>query len=267
MAHNEKVFLPIWLSYYSRFFAPEDIYIIDHDSTDGSIEKAKKDFKFNVETVHHPTVHDNRFMLKTITDKQHKLLKKYELVVYSDADEIILPDPISYKGLSDYIIRFKHSVIACNSRSVVQQPAEQAIDLSKPILSQRSVWFSEYLYNKPLVSRVPLNWAKGLHQALNINGNAYVIPVDRELVLLHLSRMDLGVRKARGESIAKEKWGAEEGIAMQWQFKGKELEEWFYNPPNLPIAPAPQKQLNSASGTGGFNTLLEYIPNRFYNLE
>jgi hypothetical protein len=36
MAHNEAVFLPIWWKYYARFFAPEDIYIIDHDTTDAS---------------------------------------------------------------------------------------------------------------------------------------------------------------------------------------------------------------------------------------
>ena len=36
MVHNESVFFPIWLSYYSRFFAPEDIFVFDHETTDGS---------------------------------------------------------------------------------------------------------------------------------------------------------------------------------------------------------------------------------------
>ena len=36
MVYNEAVFLPIWLRYYSRFFAPDDIYVLDHESTDGS---------------------------------------------------------------------------------------------------------------------------------------------------------------------------------------------------------------------------------------
>ena len=39
MVHNESVFLPIWLRYYSRFFAPEDIYVLDNDSTDGSTDR------------------------------------------------------------------------------------------------------------------------------------------------------------------------------------------------------------------------------------
>ena len=36
IVHNEPVFLPIWLAYYSRFFAPDEIYVFDHESTDGS---------------------------------------------------------------------------------------------------------------------------------------------------------------------------------------------------------------------------------------
>ena len=38
IVHNEPVFLPIWLGYYSRFFAAEDIYVLDNESTDGSTD-------------------------------------------------------------------------------------------------------------------------------------------------------------------------------------------------------------------------------------
>src|SRR4029078_6916324 len=36
IAQNESLFLPVWLGYYSRFFNPDDVYVLDHDSDDGS---------------------------------------------------------------------------------------------------------------------------------------------------------------------------------------------------------------------------------------
>ena len=37
---TRPIFLPIWLRYYSRFFAAEDIYVLDNDTTDGSTQAA-----------------------------------------------------------------------------------------------------------------------------------------------------------------------------------------------------------------------------------
>src|SRR4051812_32952538 len=38
IVHNEALLLPIWLRYYSRFFRPDDIYVLDNDSSDGSTD-------------------------------------------------------------------------------------------------------------------------------------------------------------------------------------------------------------------------------------
>jgi len=49
MVKNEKWFLPLWLNYYSKFFNEKDLYVLNHFSTDGSVEKCKeiyKDVKF-----------------------------------------------------------------------------------------------------------------------------------------------------------------------------------------------------------------------------
>ena len=37
MVKNENYFLPIWLKHYKKFFSNEDIFILDHQSNDGSI--------------------------------------------------------------------------------------------------------------------------------------------------------------------------------------------------------------------------------------
>ena len=35
---NENYFLPIWLKHYKRYFDNSDIYVLDHQSNDGSTD-------------------------------------------------------------------------------------------------------------------------------------------------------------------------------------------------------------------------------------
>jgi hypothetical protein len=81
MVHNEPVFLPIWLEYYSRFFRPEDIHVLDNDSTDGSTDgngfvriPAPRD---RVDAV---------WTAGTIGALQHELLESYDVVLVCDVD-------------------------------------------------------------------------------------------------------------------------------------------------------------------------------------
>ena len=102
---NENVFLPIWLSYYSRYFTPEDIYVIDHQSNDGSIESCKAVYRFN-----HISVENNYYdaIWKTEVAKnyQKQLLGMYNFVLYADADEIVVPIP-RFGDLKNYLLNFE----------------------------------------------------------------------------------------------------------------------------------------------------------------
>lgn len=282
MTHNETEAFPIWIKYYSKYFASEDIYVLDHDSTDGSIEKALKHYRFNVRQVHHDGVYNTTFILTTFMDFQRELLERYEIVVCCDADEVILADPLYYsrgQGLHKYLNDFRQKeidVISCNSRSVQQQLDEPPIDLTKPILSQRSVWFSEWGYNKTVVSKIALTWDSGFHTVLPGNKPAPTVPIDNDLILLHLARMDIGITKQRNARLNKEKWDNEmPQIALQHQLNGEELEGWFRTPRGLPIAEAPTGQLDAIAhdvtqlediAKGESALSLEYIPERFKTL-
>jgi len=232
MAHNEKLFLPIWLKYYSRYFDSNDIYVINHDSTDGSIQKAQEDYRFNLVDVHTNTIYDNNFMRNTVQDFQHKLLKKYKVVAYSDTDELLIIDPDLGIDLGEYIDNY-NGLLGCNTRSVVEQSHELPYDSDIPVLKQRSVWFEEYLYNKVLVSKTPLYWSKGLHALQDKDGVPYTVPIDENLILLHLARLDLSERLKRNKENIKETWGGENDDAKQQRLSTKELKYWFYNPVNL----------------------------------
>ena len=88
IVHNEPVFLPIWLSYYSRFFAPEDIYVLDNDTTDGSTDSGG----FVRIPVHHDPV-DVTWMVETVRELPARAARqRYDVVLVTDVDEIVTPD-------------------------------------------------------------------------------------------------------------------------------------------------------------------------------
>lgn len=188
MVKNEKWFLPIWLNYYSKFFNECDIYVLDHQSTDNSIENCKNQYSTVnfIQLQYEPF--DDVFKINEIKKLQKNLLEKYDVVVYSDPDELIVP--IDSFNLSEYLDRFNSSnntSIKCDGWELIHLPdrGEPEIDLTKSILSQRKYWFhSEKWYSKVLISKEPLNWSPGLHTITNNTTS------DNNLKLIHLHRID-----------------------------------------------------------------------------
>jgi len=193
MVKNEKWFLPIWLNYYSKFFEEKDIYVINHSSTDDSIQLVKEQYsKINIVNLTYEPF-DDIFKVNEIKKLQAALLGQYKCVLYSDPDELIVPfiPDSDYINLEEYITHFiKHNkaeAIKTNGWEIIHLPKknEIKIDLTKPILEQRSYWFpSPQWYSKVVLSKVPLNWSPGLH----ITSNNFV--QDPFLYLIHLHRID-----------------------------------------------------------------------------
>src|SRR6476619_6562901 len=105
MVYNERIFLPIWLRHYSRFFAPEDIYVIDHATTDGSTDAGG----FVRIPVEHPS-DDDYWRVEVVEHEQRELLDRYDVVLATDVDEIVAPDP-RVGTLGDYIDEFDREFV------------------------------------------------------------------------------------------------------------------------------------------------------------
>jgi hypothetical protein len=189
MVKNETWFLPIWLNYYSKHFEEKDIYVIDHASTDESIELVKSEYP-NITII--PLTYepfDDIFKINEIKKQQTLLLKRYKCVLYTDPDEMVVP--INTLDLKEYITDFLNSPetesVKTNGWEIIHlsNRGEEEINLTESILSQRSYWFhSPQWYSKVLLSKKPLNWAPGLY----ITNNNYTN--DESLYLIHLHRID-----------------------------------------------------------------------------
>jgi hypothetical protein len=224
IVRNEAVFLPLFLRYYSQFFAADDIYVLDHGSTDGSTEVGG----FNREMVSHAYV-DHSWMRDTVQARQHELLKSYEVVLFCDVDEIIAPNPKKYDGLGDYIDRMTADYVNCRGVELIhQKDTEPPIDLDRPILDQRSWWFRNFQYSKPLLSRVPLEWVAGFHYRTDETSNQ-----DVQLNLIHLHRMDYTLCWERHHFRNRLDWNDKDvyvGSGYQNRIvEDTAFEHWFYN--------------------------------------
>ncbi len=221
MVHNEPVFLPIWLGYYSRFFRPQDIYVLDNDSNDGST--SREGF------VRIPAQRDRvdmMWMLETIQELQHELVQSYDVVLVTDVDEIVVPVP-PVGTLGEYLDRFDEEWVNCLGYELLhQRDREPPLDTSKPVMSQRRYWFANGGYDKPAVASTPVEWRPGFHGRADFHYN-----LDPDLRLVHLHRMDYGLCLQRHRSRQNRRWGdAEE--ENRWALHNRVTEEaefarWF----------------------------------------
>jgi hypothetical protein len=223
IVRNESIFLPIWLRYYGQFFAPEDMYVLDHGSTDGSTDRPG----FVREPVAHDTV-DHNWMRKTIQARQHELMENYEVVLINDVDEIVAPNPARYGTLGDFIDNFDEEFVNCYGYELIhQRDAELPIDLDRPILDQRGWWFENFAYSKPILAAVKMHWYDGFHARRDGRAN-----FDYDLRLIHLHRMDFELCLKRHRFRSTVAW-SDKDIVSSYGYQNRIIEEerfaeWFY---------------------------------------
>lgn len=222
MVQDESVFLPIWVRYYSRFFAPQDMHVLDHQSTDGSTE----DGRFFRVPVSHDCV-DAAWMAETLQAYQHELIDRYDAVLVTDVDEIVAPDP-AWGTLGDYIDRFDEPFVNCLGYELLHlRDREPSFRPDRPVLAQRGHWYANDDYDKPALATEPMEWKPGLHRRADDGFN-----LDPDLRLLHLHRMDYEVCLARHRHRASR--GRSEAEATRgWGRHGRIIDEepfdrWFY---------------------------------------
>jgi hypothetical protein len=223
MVHNEPVFLPIWLGYYSRFFDSRDIYVLDNESTDGST--------LNDGFVRIPVQHsnvDHPWMVRTIEDLQHDLLARYDVVVITDIDEIIAPVP--QRGtLGEYLDFFDEEWANCLGYELLHmKDREPPLRLDQPILDQRRYWYFNGAYDKAALATVPMSWRPGFHGRSDFQYNS-----DPDLRLIHLHRMDYGICLQRHRTRRRRPW-AELDARLGWASHNRiiddgEFARWFYS--------------------------------------
>jgi len=171
---ENSTYTDLWKKYYGKFF--DKLELVDT----GELLK-----------------HDWGATTKLLNDMQEELLRDYDLILFADVDEIIVPDPDVYKDLGEYLDRMSQPSARCTGYNVVEMDGDADLDLSKPILSQRSMWSRDEMYDKTIAITKPTVY-------LNNHHTAGEVAPDPNLVMLHLRDADIKRAKERLKTLGRE---------------------------------------------------------------
>lgn len=189
-------FLDKWLEWHTKFFAPEDIYIIyeknDYFKFDLQGYLISKGLhKVHIVSIDYFGYKDNineriDNIAVFLTEFQANLLKKYDVVCCIDVDEFLF-----HPNLKNVLQNFKEDYLTPFGIEVVQNLIfEKELDLNKTIISQRNYCslnnpISKGTYSKPVIVRKELVWGAGKHHQ-NLNDAI----MKEDLYLIHLNKVD-----------------------------------------------------------------------------
>jgi hypothetical protein len=185
MVYNEPVWARVWVRHYARQVGAEHCLVLDHGSTDGSTDG----LGVAVERMRRSAL-DEDARAVVVSDCVRALLQRYDAVVHTDADELLVADPLHYADLTAYAADAPVVATAVGLDLQHLPDEEAALDAGRPLGSQRRwVRFSAAMC-KPALVRAPVQWRPGFHSC---DARRETGP----LFLLHLRYADLGIGLAR----------------------------------------------------------------------
>lgn len=184
MAYNETVLLPIWLRHYERQVGLEHCYIIDHGSDDASTKNIRANI---IRLPRTPMDEDAR--AAAVRDFCSALFLGYNRVLYTDADELVVPDPnvsptLKYCAATQNLPR----VLTLFGVDVVHVAEEAQIDLSVPISHQRQFARPISTLCKPTLIAGRIDWMHGFHCIIGHHRPSF-----GDIFLFHIAHCDIDI--------------------------------------------------------------------------
>lgn len=238
---NDTQMLEIWLRHSNRHFH-KDIYVMIHYSTEAEyhadvmnhqrIKELQSKYFFHVFYGFDNAGFPMYYFVKMADIIQRRLFRYgYSATMLTDVDEIIVPDPDIYpnEGLTEYLISFMNNKDVLNIRArgfmlcqiyevdgghLVNDPhIDKDLDWSKNLFEQRSYWYPQEQYNKPILAKIPVREKPGFHHLYH----PMRVLVEHNLYLFHLREVDRNFclqREERKYSLIKKAFQSEINLAL-----------------------------------------------------
>ena len=181
MTHIDRInyYSDGYIEYYKKFFEPEEFYfLIQSHFYDDIVKYLKKNgFKNDQMAKYVSTSYIASTKTALQNGKKKEFIKKGYTVVYSSQDERIF-----HPDLRNYIANNLTNYIAPKGVVIVQHN-EPKLDVTKPLLSQRSYCAADVRgRDKPQILKKNINWGSGMHI------RPKDCPVDENIYLIDLGK-------------------------------------------------------------------------------
>lgn len=186
MSRDSGPVLRHWVEHYRRQLGPDDVFVIDDHSVDGSTD----DLPCTVLRL--PYLDKYPFepsRMGILSGLATSLLFAYDAVLLADADEFVVADPAQHASLRHFAAaRAGTEVAGVLGYNVIHRiGVEPALDFDAPsLLRQRAFARFTPLMCKPALKWVDAPWGHASH------GIRHPFAPDPELFMFHLKFADLG---------------------------------------------------------------------------
>lgn len=198
MVRDDAFFLERWIRYYGREIGEANLFVL-LDGLDEELPSSVADRGITVTKLPHRTlsrVAGDKYRIGELNHLAERLLAEgYEMVIGTDADEFILPDPQTGQGLADFLSalppRHSYSPLGVDlGQHLRLEPS--ALDPEHSILAQRHYALLHHRYTKVSIKTDPTPWGSGFHR---LRRAGYRIVPD--LFLVHTGNCDLELLRAK----------------------------------------------------------------------
>lgn len=193
-AYNETFFLPRWVAYYGSQLGFENLFIIDHGSTDLSLVGLGR---VNIIRVPRDS-YDEVQRIEFASHFHAAMLKYYDAGFVTDVDEFVVAEPTKYRTLVEFAANTETEAPACVGLDLFHvRHSEPNFMESIPILFQRRhVLFDSWMCKRSF-GRKPMRFGGGFHTS------DQPVEFDENLFLIHIKNFDYSYRQVRQAVTAK----------------------------------------------------------------
>ena len=178
IVRDEGFWLPIWVKHYmAQGFSASELTVLNNGGPITGLDE-----RINIIEVPNPASFQHEWLKQTVMAQQRLLLRTNHAVVFAECDEFLFHSDMNIYQLCQSLQQGES--VRATAYSPIQQPGEAAY-VDGPLLANRSIMYRTTMYDKVLVTTVPLSYCRGFHIAQENQR-----PPDHRLSMVHMWMFD-----------------------------------------------------------------------------